>query len=865
VLFDWIAREGGIVLSWWLIASVMGAAVLPLGWRLFPALADRGYTLARALGVLLTAFTFWLLTVLGFTRNTPGTMLLALVVVLGASLAVFAFVRARPEEGFSLRAWWRENRAVVVAAEVLFLVMLIGWSIVRAHQNAIIATEKPMELAFISATMRSETFPPADPWLSGYAISYYYFGYVMAAMFSTLSAIPASMGFNMTVALLFALTGVTVFGTAYNLVRSGAFERLRGFADRARTPDGETHETARIPSRRAALFTGLLGALLVTVVSNYQFPLIELPYQTGAATTAYLAFWDSNERQEARPFGSSDPQQWDYWWWFRAARVLNDRQLNGERTEVIDEFPGFSFLLADVHPHVLALPFAALTLGLAVARLYSRREPGAGEIAVYGAAVGGLIFLNTWDGPVYAAALFAAEGVRRLVRGGSGRVHLRDLTGLLVMAAGVFGVAFVLVIPFLVSFRSQLGGVLPNLVYPTLFRQFFAHFGPLLVLLVPFLLVEVWRAGKRFSARTFAAGALGIVGVFALLSLVFTLIGWLVPDIREGVLRFVEDNGGWAVVLPDIVSKRLTHILTSIVLALAFGVVVARLFPRRRAAADDVITAPDDRYTVTYTLGSGFALALVGIGVLVTLAPEWVYLRDLFGTRMNTVFKLYYQAWLLWGVAAAFGAYTLLADARVRRPAPGVRAAFAALATVAVSLGLLYPIFGVHNRAFIESGRLNDPSRPLTLEGGDRLVPENDRQAALCLAARVGRDADIALASAVGGSYQGEFGAYSTLTGIPTVINWPFHQAQWRGGSFNQVAGGREEDIDALYRDDTFGVGPTIIDRYGIDYIAFGAAERNRYGEAAEVKFRDRFPFVCEFGSTRFYVVSTTAAAALAP
>ena len=77
-----------------------------------------------------------------------------------------------------------------------------------------------MELAFMSAVQRSEVFPPNDPWLSGYAISYYYFGYVQSAMLSMMSGINSAVGFNMTISLLFSLTGLTTFGVVYNLVRS---------------------------------------------------------------------------------------------------------------------------------------------------------------------------------------------------------------------------------------------------------------------------------------------------------------------------------------------------------------------------------------------------------------------------------------------------------------------------------------------------------------------------------------------------------------------------------------------------------------------------------------------------------------------
>ena len=49
---DWIAREGWMIISWWLIATAAGAAALPLCLRLLHNLPDKGYTLARAAGIL---------------------------------------------------------------------------------------------------------------------------------------------------------------------------------------------------------------------------------------------------------------------------------------------------------------------------------------------------------------------------------------------------------------------------------------------------------------------------------------------------------------------------------------------------------------------------------------------------------------------------------------------------------------------------------------------------------------------------------------------------------------------------------------------------------------------------------------------
>ena len=86
---------------------------------------------------------------------------------------------------------------MLFVVEVLFLIAFMGWAVVRSANPEITGTEKPMELAFINAILRSPTLPPNDPWLSGYSISYYYYGYVMVAMLARLTATSGGVAFNL--------------------------------------------------------------------------------------------------------------------------------------------------------------------------------------------------------------------------------------------------------------------------------------------------------------------------------------------------------------------------------------------------------------------------------------------------------------------------------------------------------------------------------------------------------------------------------------------------------------------------------------------------------------------------------------------
>lgn len=869
VIADWLAREGWIIVSWWLLATLAGTAVLPLSLRVLGGLPDKGYTLARAAGLLLVGFVFWFLGSLGFLQNTPGSILLSWLLVLAISLAIYL------KSPVNLRSWWAENRRVVIAAELLFIVLLVGWAVYRAHQPELSSTEKPMDLMFTNSIMRSETFPPNDAWMAGYSISYYYFGYLLSASLALTSGVPGTIAMNMMIALLFALTGLTVFGVAYNLVRSRAFRYKQ---------DDDAVETPGKPGQGTAVLVGLLAVVLVILMGNFETVLIEAPYRAKTASEDYLAFWDTKsryaypERLAARESGIPDdtpvtlsegttnPAEWGWLWWFDASRILTDRDLQGNRVnEVIDEFPQFSFLLADVHPHVLALPFAALALGLALNVLLRRRPPDRVDIVVYSLCIGALVFLNTWDGPVYMVALVGAEGLRRLMQGGRGRLLAADWWALVKLLAAVAVLTVLFYFPFLVGFRSQAAGVLPNLIYPTLFRQYFIMFGPFLFILVAFLGVEVWRAGIGMNWRLGLQIAGFLFFGLVVFMLALTLVGLLNPALAGPALNFIDQNGGINNILLPFLERRVTYIVTTLVLLTGIVLVIGRVFPRTAATNDDE-SAFIARRAMPYPPATGFALLLVGLGLLLTLVPEFVYLRDNFGTRMNTIFKLYYQSWLLFGIASAYALYTLLADLQLPLPVLPLRAVTGGMAVIVIGIGLAYPVFALYSRMFMETGRWqSDSLRPLSLDGGLAFnVTGDDYSAVMCLSELVGNE-QVVVAEAIGPQYHPEYGRVASLTGIPVVIGWEGHEGQWRGATYGQVAGSRADDIRRLYTDIRWDFVTPTIERYGIDYIFYGSSERNSYGTAGEEKFVENLTPVCQYGNSLFYRVTGAALDMTAP
>ena len=905
LLLDWLSREGQLLIAWWLWMALAGLAALPLCLRLLAGLPDRGYSLARALGMLLASWLFWLLGSAGFLDNSRGSLTLCWLLILAASLAIYF----RDRDMGELKRWWHDNRSLVIVYELLFLALFFGWSLYRAHQNGLLGTEKPMELAFMSAAQRGLSFPPADPWLSGYAISYYYMGYVMAGALAKLSGIGSAIAFNLTNASLFALSAMAAFGLAYNLVVSRLGGKWQG------------PWFGRLP----ALAAGLLAMLMLALMGNFQFALIEAPLQSRAAPRSYLEFWRTQKLPDLAATGyeqeaaglNLDTSSWPHWWWFNASRVPTDRDLDGRLTVIqpIGEFPAFSFLLADNHPHVLALPFMLCGLGLMLNLVLTRAGPDRRATVVYGIALGGLAFLNAWDAPTLLMGLLGAEALRRLLASETGGLAWHDWLAIAAFGAKLAVIAGIATLPYLLALRSQAGGLLPNLLHPSQLRHVFIMFGPLALIIGAFLAVEVWRARGVYRLN-WRLGLAASAVILALLLLLMILMGAALAISSPGGLivgNLPSPSDSYGDLIRQLAERRIHYGLTALLLLLGIAAVVARLFPSQKQAEQLGEVAIS---WIAFPPASGFALLLIGMGLCLTLFCEFFYLKDNFFVRINTVFKLYYQTWTLWSIAGAYALYSLMAERQLPRPHALLRGGLAGIFALGILAGLAYTIAGLHHRAWIESGRhfaatqsryaapasWEKPLRhvyngetimpgtalfsrvalaqaaeadiiraeasgivsvadadiiiyaPLSLDGAQNLLDSGDQAVIECLREAVGAGHAV-IAEAVGEAYNIAYGRVGALTGIPIVLGWENHQRQWRGSSYGDAVGTRAADLRELYTRREYWEVEPIIERYGITHILYGATERQAYGSAGEDKFLDNLPVQCQSGASRIYYV----------
>jgi uncharacterized membrane protein len=334
-------------------------------------------------------------------------------------------------------------------------------------------------------------------------------------------------------------------------------------------------------------------------------------------------------------------------------------------------------------------------------------------------------------------------------------------------------------------------------------------------------LIYLWRTKTPAHWR---AGILTTLGILIVLIVAMFVLGFMALRIRpELVMPVLEAQGLNAnAFIADSMARRLSYIGSLLTL-------LALLFP-----------ALSFLFKSETSSSSSFVLLMIALGLLLILGPDFLYLRDNFGYRINTVFKFYYQAWILLSLVAAFALAVMLSKLR------GLASIFYAIVmALMIGAGLVYPVLSLPSKT--DNFKANHPEQR-TLDGGAYLANTMpDDYQAIQFMEKLGPGV---VAEAVGGQYS-EYARIATYTGMPTVLGWPGHEGQWRDQT---LQGSREQDIETLYTSNDWATAQEIIDRYNIRYIIVGNLERTTY-QVNEDKFNRFLKPVFQQGNITVYEV----------
>jgi len=704
---------------WWLTLAVLclaGWALLQaLGWKEGVALLSWG----RPVGLLSLGWLTWLL---GHVVSVPMALGLSLSTLLvGGGWAIW---KHRSAWSVTLHVHWRE----LLTGEVLFLAAAAWVAFTRSRMPGAVHTEQPMDMAFLASCIRAERMPPADPWLAGEPISYYYLGYLLWGLPARLTGTAPTVAYNLALAGTAGLAVQALYGLLWTLLLQSKARHLWSAA----------------------------GAAAILAMGNLVMA-VEALHALGVLPEAMARWLGVPGLAEAPVTGSPLPV--GDWWW-RATRPWIDSALPGRNGTIIAEFPAFSLALADLHPHLMAMPFSMAAAGLALSA-----DTGRGRwlrATALGWLIGGAAFINGWELPSMLALTLLM-----LLLWARGRVLSWSLTA--GMAAVTVAAAIVPYAPFWLTLDTQVSGLRVAWFAKTPLRSYLLVFGAWLLPALAWLLAEQ-RPVRR-------------------------LWGWWAGMIVAPAIVVLLADGVGALALSVVSVEQGAPLGLALSFALAWC--ASRLWNR-----------PTDQ------AAQPVLVLFVGLGL--TYACEVLFLGDLFGTRMNTVFKLYYQAWWLLGTAAVLAMAALMRGHSLQRAvAWAMLALWALLAT--------YPLLTAPQGAACSLDALVT-------------IGQDERGAVAWLRNHAG-EADVLLA-APGVAYDASSSNLATLSGVPTVLGWPQHERQW--GRSDALLATRQRDIATIYQTTDAGQRQSLLRRYGVTWVVLGPVEGALYGEGTLVADRWR-------------------------
>ena len=843
-------------LSWLVLIGVLGLVSLPLTVAVFRWLPDRGYILSKPVGVLLLAWLSWMLTngstelaqVLTPLRYSRGTILLALGMIALASLSTLLL----PSHRRRLVDLGRRQRRLVVVNEILFLAFFaLFWFIRRGNPDLWhpwMGGEKPMDLAYLNAVIKSTEFPPYDPWFAGGYLNYYYFGQVMVGTLIKLIGVVPAVAYNLVIPLWFAMTAMGAFSMTYNLV--------------AKKAEGN--------SLAKPIAFGLVGALFVAVLGNLgEVHLLLLKLGEGMIETfkstipglallvrAVIGTFEAVFGGRALPISLNE-------WYWNASRAIP----TPPSESVITEFPFFTFLYADLHAHLIAMPLAFVSLAIALAvvkgaedRRWIGHLRSLALLVLWSLAIGAMRTTNTWDVPphllVALGALTIAEVSHR------GRLSWRSVGAV----AWRFGLVFllswsVLYRPFWASYGSFYNSIGLWTGTRTVLWAYLVVHGLFLYAIVSYLVARTlgrgstspvlsgdaqslhpgeglptggdtlrpdpllrrlhltlryWAKRRRLREAAAIAGVRGLpVSALVWLALV-VLILLEIFFIAPGLIPFTQANA-------DLVESSAYGYRGLSVLALGLPVAILGLLLLFRPGL-----SPTERLWAY----------LVLLGLAMTLGVEVIVIQGDIG-RMNTVFKFYLQVWLMWGVAAAAALAWLVP--RLRRW-PG-RMWWGVILAVLLFFAALYPPLatsarvrdrfdasqgpGLDGWAYMKTAHYHDPN-------GQEYDLKWDLEAIRWMLDNV-VGSPVILEGQTPEYRWG--GRYSINTGLPTVLGWNWHQRQQRAAANDQEVWNRANDVAAIYNTPITQTAESLLHKYEVRYVIVGPLERAYYEATGLNKF----------------------------
>ncbi|MBP5261148.1 MAG: hypothetical protein J6Z43_03360 [Clostridiales bacterium] len=829
------------VIIWCAYLLLCTLSVLPLGAYLFRGTGSGGFILTQTLGLVTVSLFVWTLTYIKCYTFTRLFIFIAIAII-GA--ICYAVPVLRDNLIKTLKQPFYIEKA---SAELLvFMTALTVMCYYRGFTPIINGQEKFMDYGFIMSMLRNSELPANDMWLSGYSINYYYFGQYIWALFIKLSGTPAPIGYNLAMTSAIAIPFAMAFsiGTMLFNLMSERSDGIKGI-------------WACISRYAAGLFSGFT---VIVFGNSHSFF-----YDEESIGNKFLVFLSEHGFDVGRTDGFFYPD---------STRFIGhnpDSQVFNAAGEVIDagdytieEFPFYSFLIADLHAHVVSMMVVLLIMGVAIA------------------------YISRIDHPDNYELNIVPKRFSKKVKEQIARTEFRRLISIeLVAMAVLLGVAqqtnywdfliyfvFSSMVLIIINTRrskvfTDLSGFICFAINVAAILLVYLKFGdrPVLhvilqidILIVSYLLVV-------FEPNALTRTSFGMSFLFSVAYLIALPFNCNFDMISNKLGKVTHTSSLFQLWI--LWGTHITIAVAFIIFTIIFKNYDLGRSSRKKAsnhAGDkpsicdqpvNAFTNPIARFFGERNIFDIFICGLTVVAILLLIAPEIFYVRDIYTSgylRSNTMFKFTFAAFIMFGIAISYGTVRLLWITTSHN----TRSTSSLIASIIFAVLILvipahYTFVGIKQRCGDTTIRTNykglDGTQYLNTYYSPYGYIETEGNLKSYLDAitwfNENVEGDPVIAEAYGESYT-DCNVISAYTGLPTVIGWQTHEWLWR---FHGIV---DEETDLLISDPDYDVWSiyltpryndlniiylspepyeiqAIIDKYDIEYIVLGNLEYYKF------------------------------------
>ncbi|MCX9085282.1 MAG: DUF2298 domain-containing protein [Candidatus Methanoperedens sp.] len=467
--------------------------------------------------------------------------------------------------------------------------------------------------------------------------------------------------------------------------------------------------------------------------------------------------------------------------------------------DTINEFPFFSYLQGDVHPHMISVTFQLLVIILLLNNIRSDFLEWK-NVLILGLAIGFLYPLNTWDYPLYIVLGILVSLTTMIFSNlNEKKEHLKPIKPIISIAV-MTAASYLLYLPYHLSYKIDKSILLvPSGRSPLIF--YLAIYGLFIFMIYTFIFQNIKNnPGNNSNIPNVSYILLSIAALIT----IFEFKLFIFDNIKEPIFEF------------------------EILLLILPLLILSTLSIRKDKNKNTVLI-----------------LILINAGVLISVFCEFFYILDALGhgdpslIRLNTIFKFYLQNWILWSVSAGYVLFQLR-----QQIDPGK--VWGTIAVILILMVSMYPVFATIGKSSSFNG-IPD------LNGESYIKKEHpyDYQAILWFRDLEGQPVVL---QAPGHLYEWNT-AITTFTGLPTVIGWAGHEINWRYPNRSEIDR-RWSDVERIYTSSDIREIEGLLKKYNVSYIYFGEVEAKRFvHQGLFDKYPEIFRKVFEYGDFEIYYV----------